>query len=312
MNRIKKLLAVLMAVVTLMAVPVVGNNDFGFESLAACCSCSDCDCPKNAASVCHCDDDETDTTSAWIEAKARNKTDNHKHSYTSKTTKKATCFEEGIKTYICSCGASYTKSIKKLSHIYSTKLVKATMSANGKHIYTCKVCGYVKTTPIARIKTVYLTNSKFEFDDNVKTPGVVVKDSNGKALRSGSDYSVSYSEGRTKIGEYSVYITFKGNYSGSCTLKFKIVLGTVKTITQDKNYSGVAFDWSSVYGADGYILYHYDGLSKKYIKSGTKTLTSVIYSYVDGSMGVKIRAYKDIDGKRVYSDFSEAVRFYAN
>lgn len=310
MDRIKKLLSVTLIIATLMVSSIIGRYNFALESLAVCCSCSGCSCLKNGT-ACSCDDTYM-TTSPWVEGRTTQVPEKHKHSYTSKTTRNATCSREGEITYTCSCGSTYKKSIDKLKHTYSTSIVKATMSANGKYIYTCQKCGYTKTTPIARIKTVYLANDKFEFDDTVKTPTVVVKDSNGKSLSSGTDFTVSYSDGRTKIGEYSVNITFKGNYAGTCTLKFKIVLGVVKTITQDKKYSGVAFGWSSVYGADGYILYHYDGLSKKYVKSGTKTLTSAIYSYVDGSMGVRIRAYKDIDGKRVYSDYSEAVRFYAN
>lgn len=35
----------------------------------------------------------------------------HKHSYTSKVTKAATCGTAGVKTYTCSCGDSYTESI---------------------------------------------------------------------------------------------------------------------------------------------------------------------------------------------------------
>lgn len=38
-------------------------------------------------------------------------TPSHKHSYTSKVTKAATCVTAGVKTYTCSCGDSYTESI---------------------------------------------------------------------------------------------------------------------------------------------------------------------------------------------------------
>ena len=35
----------------------------------------------------------------------------HKHSYTSSITRQPTCSKEGVRTYKCSCGHSYTKSI---------------------------------------------------------------------------------------------------------------------------------------------------------------------------------------------------------
>lgn len=38
------------------------------------------------------------------------------HNYTSKITKDATCKEEGIITYTCSCGDSYTETVEKLAH----------------------------------------------------------------------------------------------------------------------------------------------------------------------------------------------------
>ena len=43
----------------------------------------------------------------------------HSHSYTSKITKKATCTENGIKTYTCTCGDSYTEAIDKIAHKFT-------------------------------------------------------------------------------------------------------------------------------------------------------------------------------------------------
>lgn len=40
----------------------------------------------------------------------------HTHSYTSSVTKNPTCTEEGIRTYTCTCGASYTEAIAKVNH----------------------------------------------------------------------------------------------------------------------------------------------------------------------------------------------------
>ena len=46
------------------------------------------------------------------------KTTTHTHSYTAKITTPATCTKNGVKTCTCSCGDSYTETIKKADHNY--------------------------------------------------------------------------------------------------------------------------------------------------------------------------------------------------
>ena len=63
-----------------------------------------------------------------------NNSDSHTHWYTSKTTREATCAKEGVQTFTCSCGKSYTEAIaKKTYHDW----VYATCTSPKK----CKVCG---------------------------------------------------------------------------------------------------------------------------------------------------------------------------
>ncbi|MGN0141380.1 MAG: Ig domain-containing protein [Roseburia sp.] len=72
-------------------------------------------------------------------------TNPHTHSYTSKVTKAATCTSEGIRTYTCSCGASYTEKIEKTAHKEVTdSAVKATCTKEGKTEGShCQVCGTI-------------------------------------------------------------------------------------------------------------------------------------------------------------------------
>ena len=51
-----------------------------------------------------------------VETKTTEKPAAHTHSYTSKVTKAATCTAAGTKTYTCSCGDSYTETIKATGH----------------------------------------------------------------------------------------------------------------------------------------------------------------------------------------------------
>ena len=62
-------------------------------------------------------------------------TTEHKHNYTSKVTKAATCKAEGEKTLTCSCGDTKTEKIEKIGH------KAGTAAANGE--VKCTVCGTV-------------------------------------------------------------------------------------------------------------------------------------------------------------------------
>lgn len=66
--------------------------------------------------------------------------ENHKHSYTSTVTTVATCTKTGVRTYKCSCGDTYTESIAKTAHNYSTTVTKPTCTSDGYTTYKCN-CG---------------------------------------------------------------------------------------------------------------------------------------------------------------------------
>jgi hypothetical protein len=74
----------------------------------------------------------------------------HKHVFTGKVTKQPTCTTDGIRTYTCSCGESYTEKIPALGHKYKGELTKkATCTADGSIVYTCERCSnqYAVTVP---------------------------------------------------------------------------------------------------------------------------------------------------------------------
>lgn len=76
--------------------------------------------------------------------------ESHKHSYTGKVTKEATCTEDGVKTYVCECGdVDRTESIPKTGHSYSVTSTKAgTCCEAGYKTYTCSKCSdsYTEST----------------------------------------------------------------------------------------------------------------------------------------------------------------------
>ena len=68
----------------------------------------------------------------------------HTHNYTGKVTTPATCTEDGVMTYTCECGDSYTEVIKATGHKYVSTIVPPTTTDKGYTLHTCSVCGYKK------------------------------------------------------------------------------------------------------------------------------------------------------------------------
>ncbi|MCD7786028.1 MAG: carbohydrate-binding domain-containing protein [Oscillospiraceae bacterium] len=66
---------------------------------------------------------------------------NHTHSYTSSVTTEATCTNDGVMTYTCTCGDSYTETIPATGHSYVGVVTAPTCTEKGFTTYTCSVCG---------------------------------------------------------------------------------------------------------------------------------------------------------------------------
>lgn len=71
----------------------------------------------------------------------------HVHNYTAAVTKAATCAEEGVKTYTCSCGSSYTEAVPVIAHSFGDYIYNddATTEKDGTRTATCSVCGATDT-----------------------------------------------------------------------------------------------------------------------------------------------------------------------
>ena len=71
----------------------------------------------------------------------------HVHNYTAAVTKAATCAEEGVKTYTCSCGSSYTEAVPVVAHSFGEYVYNddATTEADGTKTATCSICGKTDT-----------------------------------------------------------------------------------------------------------------------------------------------------------------------
>ena len=162
----------------------------------------------------------------------------------------------------------------------------ASIGVKGSKHRECTVCKKVLETAeipaLSRISiskaSVTLSTSTYAYDGKAKKPGVTVK-LNGKTLKNGTDYTVSYSN-NTKVGTATVKITGKGNYTGSVSKTYSIKndfkKATISGIS-NKSYTGKNITQS--------ITVKYNG---KTLKNGTDYTVSYSSNKNIGTATVKI------------------------
>ena len=170
----------------------------------------------------------------------------------------------------------------------------------------------VNAPKIAASKTTAtLAKTGYVYDGKAKTPAVTVK-YGGKTLIKGTDYTVSYAAGRKNVGQYKVVITYKGSYTGTKNLYFKIY--PPKTTLSSVATSGskaLKVTWAKKSTqVTGYQI-QYSTSSK--FASGNKTKTVSSYKTTSATIKsltakktyyVRVRTYKTVGGKNYYSHWS--------
>ena len=162
----------------------------------------------------------------------------------------------------------------------------ASIGVKGSKHKECTVCKKVLETAeipaLSRISiskaSVTLSTSTYAYDGKAKKPGVTVK-LNGKTLKNGTDYTVSYSN-NTKVGTATVKITGKGNYTGSVSKTFKI-----KNNFKKATVSGISTKAFTGKNITQSITVKYNG---KTLKNGTDYTVSYSSNKNIGTATVKI------------------------
>ena len=214
--------------------------------------------------------------------------DYHEHSYTKTVLSNATCTTAGTVKYTCSCGDSYTETITATGHKSSAWITDkaASIGVKGSKHKECTVCKKVLETAeipaLSRISiskaSVTLSTSIYAYDGKAKKPGVTVK-LNGKTLKNGTDYTVSYSN-NTKVGTAKVTIKGKGNYTGSVSKTYSI-----KNNFKKATVSGISTKAFTGKNITQSITVKYNG---KTLKKGTDYTVSYSNNKNIGTATVKI------------------------
>ena len=144
---------------------------------------------------------------------------------------------------------------------------------------------------------------------------------NSNATISELDYDTSY---KVKVRAYNEKYDEYGTYSDIKSFKTEkryndddeddytsTTVGTVRALSLEvQNRNEVALEWSAVSGADGYEVYlSEDGGSYKHVLT-TKYVKEIITDLeYNTSYRVKVRAYKEVNGREKYGSYSSAKSF---
>ncbi len=124
-----------------------------------------------------------------------------------------------------------------------------------------------------------------------------------------SDYSMKVRAYKTVNGD-KVYGDYSSTVYFNNTEEEEVTVGKVSGLRVSMSGERASFTWNSVSNADGYeMLLSVPGVgTSRYTVTGTsKTLTGFEKKNSDYSM--KVRAFKTVDGDKVYGDYSSTVYF---
>lgn len=229
----------------------------------------------------------------------------HQYSSSFTTDKEATCTAKGSKSKHCvRCGKkNEVTDIAKKGHSYSSKWTidkKSTLSAAGSKSHHCSRCtAKTDVTAIPKIYSVSLSKSQYVYNSNEKKPSVTIKDSKGNKLKNKTDYVLTYPKNLKSIGAHKIKITFKGNYSGSKTVTYKILPNNITSASFKATKTTLTMSWKAVKGAAKYRIYSYNTKTKKYKKiAETKKTSYKIKDLKAGTVYIySVRAFKTADSK---------------
>ena len=195
---------------------------------------------------------------------------------------------DGSHCSVCGAVIKAQTTITATGHKSSGWIVDkaASIGVKGSKHRECTICKKVLETAeipaLSRISiskaSVTLSTSTYAYDGKAKKPGVTVK-LNGKTLKNGTDYTVSYSN-NTKVGTATVKITGKGNYTGSVSKTYSI-----KNNFKKATVSGISTKAFTGKNITQSITVKYNG---KTLKNGTDYTVSYSNNKKIGTATVKI------------------------
>jgi len=229
------------------------------------------------------------------------------YTYTDKSLSTGKTYYYKLVAYNYDVDETGTKLIKKDSKSSSVKSAKPILK-----------------TPTLKVTNVNESKLKLTWSKVSGANGYVIqrstkKDSGYKTINTITDESkVTYTNSKLTLGKtyyYRVraYRTVSGqkvysSYSGKKGLQVKLKKPVIKKLEAAKTSRAIVITWGKINKAQGYVIYRatsYNGAYTKYktVKGGTKISTTANQELYKNYF-YKIRAYRKVNGKNVYSPYS--------
>ncbi len=185
-----------------------------------------------------------------------------------------------------------------------TAVIRAT-TKEGAYVAECIVT--VTKRKISNVQVGHI--GKLVYTGKSQKPALKLK-YRGQTLKKNRDYKISYQNNKA-IGTATIVVKGKGIYTGTRKITFEIT-PEMPSMTATRSGRNVAVQWKQIPQADGYQIVY--ALNQKYTKSkkvitvkGSAGISKTISKLPKKKVYVKIRSYKLVKGKRIYSSYGKTL-----
>ena len=158
------------------------------------------------------------------------------------------------------------------------------------------------------VPSIVLSQSSFVYTGKVQRPSITVK--TGNIVLKNTDYTVSYSGDCKSVGNHTIIISMKGNYSGKAEAPYTIIPKAMKLSNVKSGTKRATLKWKRQSGVNGYQIQY--GLKKNFsgniktvtIKKAKTTFKTIKKLKSKKKYFFRIRAFKTVKGVKYYSNWS--------
>ncbi|MBE6719975.1 MAG: fibronectin type III domain-containing protein [Ruminococcaceae bacterium] len=247
-----------------------------------------------------------------------NETEKTAHNYELTEIVAPTCTSKGYTLYVCSeCNEKDYRDIRdEIPHNYVVNgdISRASFTTEGNIPVKCTECNDTSNKRIV-CPTAKLAKASYVYTGKAITPAVTLIDGDGNEISS-DEYTVTYQNGRVKVGTYKVTVTFNADseyYYGSKVLTFKIVpkgttlakvtSGTQTLTAQWKKQANQTKGYQIQIATDAKFTKGKKLITVKNVKTLKTTVKKLKYNT---NYYVRVRTYSTVAKVNYYSPWSKA------
>lgn len=200
-------------------------------------------------------------------------------------------------------GTVLTKGVHyKVSYKDNKNAGTATLTITGINQYSGTKKTTFKITPqrLGRVEVGKVADQTYT--GKAKKPKVKLT-SGSVTLKEGTDYKLVY-VGNKKPGKADIVIKGKGNYTGTKTVSFNIIIPKLKAVKVKKyTDNSITFSWKKNDLVNGYEIYNSKNRRVAHVRKNSTTSATVSKLKANKIATFRVRSYVISGGKRYFSSF---------